>query len=156
MQTCHENEIEKENWMLRRSPPARRSDFLFWSRAMRFFFFGSSPIWFRAGTGTGGWRNCWKCMDIELKLARRQMNVDEYVLKNIFEKHIWKCVWRCTWKYTIRQRRERNRRPRISLWRPFRRFLPSMTHWGHCRTWKVWPGQRRLGSWKRKAKGVHV
>ena len=24
-------------------------------------------------------------MDIELKLARRQMNVDEYVLKNIFE-----------------------------------------------------------------------
>ena len=27
MQTCHENEIEKENWMLRRSPQARRSDF---------------------------------------------------------------------------------------------------------------------------------
>jgi hypothetical protein len=29
MQTCHEDEIEKENWMLRRSPQARRSDFLF-------------------------------------------------------------------------------------------------------------------------------
>ena len=29
MQTCHENEIEKEYWMLRRSPRARRSHFLF-------------------------------------------------------------------------------------------------------------------------------
>ena len=27
MHTCHENEIEKENLMLRRSPQARRSDF---------------------------------------------------------------------------------------------------------------------------------
>ena len=56
IKTCHENEIEKENWMLRRSPQARRSDFLFWSRAMRFFFFGSSPLWFRAGTSTSDWK----------------------------------------------------------------------------------------------------